>query len=110
MEKGVKQESSYPLLVMKRDQTNKTNAEGVYRWQALGWEPGPDGSGIDPRLFREWAQHSHTSCTHMHRSWSGMEAEWKQTRLDRSRVWKGASQGGGQRGDKRKEGKREVIP
>ena len=41
MEKGVKQESSYPLLAMKRDQTNKTNAEGVYRWWALAWEPGP---------------------------------------------------------------------
>ena len=51
MEKGVKQESSYPLLVMKRDQTNKTNAEGVYRQQALAWEPGLDGSGIDPQLF-----------------------------------------------------------
>ena len=54
-EKGVKQESSYPLLAMKRDQTNKTNAEGVYRRQALAWEPGPGGSGVDLRLFREWA-------------------------------------------------------
>ena len=36
--------------------------------------------------------------------------EWKWMRSDGSRVWKGASQGGGQRGDKRKEGKREVIP
>ena len=43
-------------------------------------------------------------------SWSGMEAEWKRMRSDRSGVWKGASQGGRQRGDKRKEGKREVIP
>ena len=39
-----------------------------------------------------------------------MEAEWKRMRSGGSRVWKGASQGGGQRGDKRKEGKREGIP
>ena len=38
-----------------------------------------------------------------------MEAEWKRTRSDGSGVWKGASQGGGQRGDKRKEGKREDV-
>ena len=75
MEKGVKQESSYPLLAMKRDQTNKTNAEGVYRQQALVCEPGPDKSGVDPWLFREWAQHSHTSCAHTRWSWSGMEAD-----------------------------------
>ena len=51
MEKGVKQESSYPLLAMKRDQTNKTNVEGVYRWRALVWELGPGRSGVDPQLF-----------------------------------------------------------
>ena len=34
-----------------------------------------------------------------------MEAEWKWMRPDGSGVWKGASQGGGQRGDKRKEGR-----
>ncbi len=33
--------------------------------QALAWEPGPNGSGIDLQLVREWAQHS----------WSGVEAE-----------------------------------
>ena len=91
---------------MKRDQTNKTNAEGVYRWQALAWEPGPGGSGVDLRLFQEWARCSHTSCAHH----VGVGVEWRQMRSDRSGVWKGASQGGGQRGDKRKEGKREVIP
>ena len=51
MEKGVKQEGSYLLLVMKRDQTNKTNVEGVYRWWPLAWEPGLNGSGIDLWLF-----------------------------------------------------------
>ena len=55
MEKGVKQESSYPSLVMKKDQTNKADAEGVYRQWPLVWEPGPDGSSIDPQLFRELA-------------------------------------------------------
>ena len=78
-EKGVKQESSYLLLVMKKDQTNKADAEGVYRWRPLAWEPGLDRSGIDLRLFREWVRHSHTSCAHTHWSWSGMEAEWKWT-------------------------------
>ena len=50
---------------MKKDQANKTNVERVYRWQPLAWEPGPNGSGIDLQLVREWAQHS----------WSGVEAE-----------------------------------
>ena len=100
MEKGVKQESSYPLLVMKRDQTNKTNAEGVYRRWALAWEPGPvlicgySESGCDLVI-----QVVHV-CVRVGVDW----------RRSGSGVWKGASQGGGQRGDKRKEGKREVIP
>src|SRR6266436_222693 len=76
MEKGVKQgKGSYPLLSMKKDQANKTNVEGVYKWQPLAWEPGPDGSGVDPQLVREWVRHSHMSCAGMHRSWSRVEAE-----------------------------------
>ena len=56
MEKGVKQgKSSYPLLSMKKDQANKTNVERVYRWWPLAWEPGPNGSGVDPWLVQEWA-------------------------------------------------------
>src|SRR5258707_8661690 len=79
MEKGVKQgRSSYPLLSMKKDQANKMNVERVYRWQSLAWEPGLNGSGIDLQLVQEWAQCSHTSCTSMHQSWSGAEAEWRQ--------------------------------
>ena len=65
MEKAVKEESSYPLLVMKKDQTNKTNAEGVYRRRPLAWEPGPDGSGIDPQLSRGLARRSPASCACM---------------------------------------------
>ena len=47
--------------------------------------------------------------------WNGGRVEadevgWKWTRSDGSGVKKGASQGGRQRGDKRKEGKREVVP
>src|SRR5260370_42557741 len=76
MEKGVKQgKSSYPLLSMKKDQANKTNVERVYRWQPLAWELGPNGSGIDPWLVREWVQHSCISCASMLQSWSGVEAE-----------------------------------
>ena len=75
-EKGVKQgKSSYPSLSMKKDQANKTNVERVYRQQPLAWEPGPNGSGIDPWLVQEWVQHSCTSCTSMHWSWSGVEVE-----------------------------------
>src|SRR6266403_1157430 len=84
MEKGVKQgKGSYPLLSMKKDQANKTNVEGVYRWRPLAWEPGPDGSGVDLQLVREWAKCSHMSCASMHQSWSGVEAEeaeWRQRR------------------------------
>ena len=68
---------------MKRDQANKTNVEGVYRWWPLVWEPGLDRSGVDPWLVREWVQHSRMSCTSMHRSWSRVEveeAEWRQRR------------------------------
>ncbi len=55
MEKGVKQgKSSYPLLSMKKDQANKMNVERVYRWWPLAWEPGPNGSGVDPWLVQEW--------------------------------------------------------
>ena len=82
MEKGVKQgKSSYPLLSMKKDQANKMNVERVYRWWPLAWEPGPNGSSIDLQLVREWVCCSHTSCTSMHQSWSGVEveeAEWRQ--------------------------------
>src|SRR5258707_1970321 len=82
MEKGVKQgKSSYLLLSMKKDQANKTNVERVYRQEALVWEPGLNRSGIDLQLVQEWAQHSCTSCTSTHWSWSGAEAEeaeWRQ--------------------------------
>ena len=100
MEKGVKQgKGSYLLLSMKKDQSNKTNVEGVYRWWPLAWEPGLDGSGVNPQLVREWVQHSHTSCTSTHQSWSGVEAEeaeWRQR-------WLEAARGGQRRG-------REVVP
>src|SRR5258708_14292927 len=89
MEKGVKQgKSSYPLLSMKKDQANKTNVERVYRWWPLAWEPGLNGSGIDPQLVREWAQCSCTSCTSTHWSWSRVEAEeaeWRQMGLEVAR-------------------------
>src|SRR5258708_15286191 len=89
MEKGVKQgKGSYPLLSMKKDQANKTNVERVYRRWPLAWGPGPNGSGIDLQLVREWAQHSHTSCTSTHWSWSGAEAEeaeWRQMGLEAAR-------------------------
>src|SRR5258708_31298860 len=75
-EKGVKQgKSSYPLLSMKKDQANKTNVERVYRWWPLVWEPGPNGSGIDLQLVREWVQCSCISCASMLWSWSRVEAE-----------------------------------
>src|SRR5260221_9582107 len=87
MEKGVKQgKGSCPLLSMKKDQANKTNVEGVYRWQPLVWEPGPDRSGVNPQLVREWAQHSHMSCTSTHQSWSRVEAEEAEWRWRR---WSG---------------------
>src|SRR5258707_12760412 len=100
MEKGVRQgKSSYLLLSMKKDQANKMNVERVYRQWPLVWEPGPNGSGIDPQLVREWVQCSHTSCTSTHRSWSraeAEEAEWRQLGLEEAR-------GGWGRG-------REVVP
>src|SRR5258705_13812268 len=84
MEEGVKQgKGSYLLLSMKKDQANKTNVEGVYRQQPLVWEPGPDGSGVNPWLVREWVQHSRMSCASMHQSWSRAEveeAEWRRRR------------------------------
>src|SRR5260221_1572078 len=95
MEKGVKQgKSSYPLLSMKKDQANKTNVERVYRWWPLAWEPGLNGSGIDPQLVQEWAQCSCISCASMLWSWSGVEAdeaEW-------SRMGSEAAMGGRRRG------------
>src|SRR5258708_6159503 len=76
MEKGVKQgKSSYLLLSMKKDQANKTNVERVYRQQPLVWEPGLNGSGIDPQLVREWARCSCISCASMLRIWSRVEAD-----------------------------------
>src|SRR5260370_16885433 len=76
MEKGVKQgKSSYLLLSMKKDQANKTNVERVYRRHPLAWEPGPNGSSVDPQLVQEWVQHSCISCASMLWSWSRAEAE-----------------------------------
>src|SRR5260221_14384730 len=100
MEKGVKQgRSSYPLLSMKKDQANKMNVERVYRWWSLAWEPGPNGSGIDLRLVREWARCSHTSCTSMHWSWSRVEVEEVEWRQMGSEVARGRQRRG-----------REVVP
>ncbi len=51
MEKGVKQErGGYPLLPMKKDQTNKTNVSRVYEQCPLAWELDPSGSDVSPRL------------------------------------------------------------
>src|SRR5260221_5404501 len=107
MEKGVKQrKGSYLLLSMKKDQANKTSVEGVYRWWPLAWEPGPDGSSVNPQLVQEWAQRSCMSCASTHRSWSEAEveeAEWKveevEWRQRQSEAVKGGQRGG-----------REVIP
>src|SRR5258708_10696141 len=100
MEKGVKQgKGSYLILSMKKDQANKTNVEGVYRWRPLAWEPGPDGSGVNLQLVQEWVQCSHMSCASMHQSWSGAEVEeveWRWRRWRQSEVkWSGGSGGGG---------------
>src|SRR5260221_3856064 len=68
---------------MKKDQANKLNVEGVYRWWPLAWEPGPDRSSVNPQLVQEWAQHSCMSCTSTHQSWSraeAEEAEWRRRR------------------------------
>src|SRR5258708_40359937 len=98
MEKGVKQgKGSYLLLSMKKDQANKTSVEGEYRQWPLAWEPGPDGSGVDPRLVREWAQCSHMSCASMHWSWSRAEveeAEWKEEEAERRRRQSKGARGG----------------
>src|SRR5258708_7573621 len=78
---------------------NKMNVERVYRQQPLAWEPGPNGSGVDPWLVQEWVRCSCVSCTSMLQSWSGVEvegAEWRQKGLE-------AVRGGQRRG-------REVIP
>src|SRR5260221_7346154 len=90
---------SYLLLSMKKDQANKTNVEGVYRWWPLAWEPGPNGSSVDLWLVREWVQCSHMSCASMHQSWSRAEAEEAEWRQRQSEV----ARGGWRRG-------REVIP
>src|SRR5258708_36404421 len=100
MEKGVKQgKSSYPLLSMKKDQANKTNVERVYRQWSLAWEPGLNGSSIDPQLVQEWAQCSCVSCTSMLWSWSRVEVEGVEWRQKGSEV----ARGGQGRG-------REVVP
>src|SRR5258708_2861437 len=100
MEKGVKQgKGSYLLLSIKKDQANKTNVEGVYRWQPLAWEPGPNRSSVDLWLVQEWVQHSCTSCTSTHRSWSRAEAEEAEWRQRRSEVARGRQRRG-----------REVVP
>src|SRR5258708_18509388 len=102
MEKGVKQgKSSYLLLSMKKDQANKTNVERVYRWQPLAWEPGPNGSGIDLWLVREWAQCSCISCASMLWSWR-RQKEWSGGRRGRAEAegvrggqrWAGKGKGG----------------
>ena len=84
---------------MKKDQANKTNVERVYRQQPLAWEPGLDGSSIDPQLVQEWVQCSCISCASMLQSWSGVEAEGVEQRQKGSEV----ARGGWRRG-------REVIP
>src|SRR5258707_11378644 len=95
MEKGVKQgKSSYLLLSMKRDQANKMNVERVYRWQPLAWESGPNGSGVNPWLVREWVQCSCVSCTSMLQSWSRVEVEGAEQRQKGSE----AARGGWRRG------------
>jgi len=78
---------------------NKTNVERVHRQWPLAWEPGLNGSGVDPQLVWEWVQHSCISCASMLQSWSGVEAEGAEWR------WKGSevARGGWRRG-------REVIP
>src|SRR5260370_41551439 len=97
MEKGVKQgKGSYLLLSMKKDQANKTNVERVYRWWPLAWEPGPNGSGIDPQLVREWVRCSCTSCASMLWSWSRVEAGGEE--------WRQKGQSGGRRGGVEVEG------
>src|SRR5258707_12237432 len=89
-EKGVKPgKSSYLLLSMKKDQANKTNVEREYRWQPLAWEPGLNGSGVDPQLVQEWGQHSCISCASMLWGWSRAEAEGAGQR------WKGPEAAGG---------------
>ena len=106
-EKGVKQgKGSYPLLSMKKDQANKTSVEGVYRQQPLAWEPGPDGSSVDPWLVREWVRCSCMSCASMHWSWSGVEveeAEWKVEEAEWRQRQSEAARGG-------RRGGREVVP
>src|SRR5258708_40344663 len=88
-EKGVKQgKGSYPLLSMKKDQANKTNAERVYKQQPLVWEPGPNRSGIDLELVQRRAQWSCTSCASA--NWSCRRAEveaggWRKMRAEASR-------------------------
>src|SRR5258707_8572551 len=103
MEKGVKQgKGSYPLLSMKKDQANKTSVEGVYRWRPLVWEPGLDGSGVNPQLVQEWGRRSCMSCASMHQSWSEAEAEeveWKAEEVEwrwrQSEAVRGGRRGGG---------------
>src|SRR5258705_3047607 len=114
MEKGVKQgKGSYLLLSMKKDQANKTNVEGVYRWWPLAWEPGPDRSGVDPWLVREWVRCSCMSCASTHWSWSGAEveeAEWRWRRRSGGRVeaeWRWRQSEAARDGWR---GGREVIP
>ena len=63
-----------------------------------------------PVLIRGYSESGHDVVIQVVHIRIGVGAEWKRTRSDGSRVWKGASQGGRQRGDKRKEGKREVVP
>jgi len=47
----IKKQGCYPLLPMKKDQTNWTKA---YKWYPLAWEPDLSGSNISPRLVQQW--------------------------------------------------------
>src|SRR5260221_171217 len=92
MEKGVKQgKSSYPLLSMKKDQANKTNVERVYRQWPLVWEPGLNGSSIDPQLVQEW----HVIVVQVVQVCIRVGAEWRQKRQSGGRWgWRQLEVGG----------------
>ena len=70
------------------------NVERVYRQWPLAWEPGLNGSGVDPQLVQEWVQCSCISCASMLRSWSGVEAEGAEQRWKGLEVARGGQSGG----------------
>ena len=51
----IKKKGSYPLLPMKKDQTNCTK---VYKWYPLAWEWNPSRSDISlgMGMFRSWCR------------------------------------------------------